>query len=341
MKEKIKCIDYIKAFACLLVVIGHLLQSFQKSNIDPYTDITSFIIWFIYLFHMPLFMCMSGYLYLKNTEIKDFKDYKRFIFKKSINLLTPYLVFYFLYLAINYFFAASVNSPKGINELKGMINNPMSPYWFLYALLSIFLFIPILEKKINSKKILFSLLVILKFISFGFRTNIYILDAFMKNAVYFYFAIFLNENNTLNYYKKILLIVMYVNCTIFFYILKEEFNDVLNSLIVFLFAIGGIYIIYHIFEKIKKSIILDSFIRYTFQIYLMHTIFAAGIRIFLFRIGITNYYIHLILGVVFSIYVPVIVSKISAKLIFTDIVFYPLKTIKKIKELRYENFISK
>ena len=53
-KNRIEWIDYLKAFACILVVLGHLLQSFQKSNIDNNQNITSFIIWFIYLFHMRI-----------------------------------------------------------------------------------------------------------------------------------------------------------------------------------------------------------------------------------------------------------------------------------------------
>lgn len=57
--KRIKWIDYLKGFACFLVVCGHLIQSFQKANIDMHLDITNFINWYIYLFHMPLFMCMS------------------------------------------------------------------------------------------------------------------------------------------------------------------------------------------------------------------------------------------------------------------------------------------
>ena len=71
MKEikRIEWIDYLKAFACFLVVIGHLIQSLQKANIDNYIVITNFINWFIYLFHMPLFMCMSGFLYCKTKKL--------------------------------------------------------------------------------------------------------------------------------------------------------------------------------------------------------------------------------------------------------------------------------
>ena len=47
--KRIEWIDYLKAFACLLVVIGHLIQSLQKAGIDNYEGLTSFINYFIYL----------------------------------------------------------------------------------------------------------------------------------------------------------------------------------------------------------------------------------------------------------------------------------------------------
>ena len=45
----------------------------------------------------------------------------------------------------------------------------------------------------------------------------------------------------------------------------------------------------------------------------MHTIFAAGVRILLCKLGITNYSIHFVLGLIASIYLPIIISIICEK----------------------------
>ena len=145
-KKRIVWIDYVKAFACFLVVLGHLLQSLQKSNIDNNLYITEFINWFIYLFHMPLFMCMSGFLYCKTKRDFSWENYKKFEKKKIINLLIPYITFYMLFIVINMIFGGSVNTKRGIEDVLNIFNNPMPPYWFLYALMSIFIIIPIIEK---------------------------------------------------------------------------------------------------------------------------------------------------------------------------------------------------
>ena len=106
----------------------------------------------------------------------------------------------------------------------------------------------------------------------------------------------------------------------------------LSNFIGIFFAIAGIYVCVNVFRGINKLILLDTFKKYTFQIYLMHTIFAAGARIMLLKIGITNYSIHLIIGLLVSIYIPVIVSIFSKKIKYTEIFFYPIKTITELKE---------
>ncbi len=339
-KKRIVWIDYLKVFACILVVIGHLIQSLQKSSIDNYDNITSFINWFIYLFHMPLFFAVSGYLYEMNKKQFSWKQYKNFVIKKIINLGVPYIVFYLLYVIINIIFASSVNTPKGIEEIIGIINNPMPPYWFLYALLSIFIFIPLLEKTLKeNKKIIFIVLIALKIISIFINTKIYLIDSFLKNAIFFYLGCIINNTkvtltfeNIKSRLKNIVLALMYVLVAIIYYIYYNTISYYIGALINIAFAILGTLICIHIFIYVKNCNIFDYIKEYTFQIYLLHTIFAAGFRIILLKVGINNYWIHFIIGFFASIEIPIIIAKICKKTKYFNFFFYPLKTIEKIKE---------
>lgn len=339
-KKRIVWIDYLKVFACILVVIGHLIQSLQKSSIDNYDNITSFINWFIYLFHMPLFFAVSGYLYEMNKKQFSWKQYKNFVIKKIINLGVPYIVFYLLYVIINMIFASSVNTPKGIKEIIGIINNPMPPYWFLYALLSIFIFIPLLEKALKeNKKVIFIVLIALKIISIFINTKIYLIDSFFENAIYFYLGciikdtiITLKNENIKSILRNIILIIMYILVAIVYYIYYNTISYYMEALINIVFALIGTLICINIFRNIEKCKIFDYLKDYTFQIYLLHTIFAAGFRIILFKIGINNYWIHFIIGFFASIEIPIIIAKICKKTKYFNFFFYPLKTIEKIKE---------
>ena len=334
-KTRIEWVDYTKAFACFLVVLAHLLQSLWKSNIDYHMEITTFINWFIYLFHMPLFMCMSGFLYCKTKKEFSWKYYKKFEGKKIINLLVPYFTFYLLFVGINMLFANEVNNARGTEDILNIFNNPMPPYWFLYALLSIFIVTPLLEKICkNQKKIIFGMMVIAKILSIYMDIPIYIISSIFRWGIYFYIGTFIGESQKL---EKCQLPIIYC----FGYIIgalliyNTELKD--NSYVDIVFAILGILISVDLFKRFEKHRILDTFKKYTFQIYLIHTICAAGIRIVLLKLGIKNYWIHLSMGLIFSIYVPVGISIISNKIQYTNFFFYPIKTIKELKERKIKS----
>ena len=57
MKKRIYELDNLKAILIFLVVLGHLLISFTHDTCETAKYLSSFI----YSFHMPLFIIISGY----------------------------------------------------------------------------------------------------------------------------------------------------------------------------------------------------------------------------------------------------------------------------------------
>ena len=139
---------------------------FKKSNIDRSLEITNFINWYIYLFHVPLFICISGYLYQKTKKNLLGVVIKTLYVKKVINLMVPYFVFYIIFISLKLLFSKYVNTEMGISEIINILNRPISPFWFLYALMSLFIITPILEKLLKNKKyIIMMVFISLKLIS--------------------------------------------------------------------------------------------------------------------------------------------------------------------------------
>lgn len=328
-KSRIEWIDYLKAFTCFLVIYGHLIQSLLKIGIDPISKLNEFLNFFIYLFHMPLFMCISGMLYFKKQKDFSWNSYKKFELKKILDLSIPYITFYVIYMTMNTIFSSSVNSAQGIEGWIGILNNPIPPYWFLYALLSIFIIVPLLEKIFQNKKINFIILFILKIISLFISTKIYFIDSIMKWGIYFYLGSFINLNKKNNTYKNLVAFFIYIICSFVLYNYKTNISTYIINFINIGMAIIGIVLMINIFKNVKKSKILDTYKNYTLQIFLTHTIFAAALRILLLKVNVRNYLIHLVVGIFASIYIPVIMSKISEKIKWTEFFFYPTKTIKK------------
>lgn len=82
MKARIEWLDIAKGIGILLVVLGHCL------NIDQ----APFQV--IFVFHMPLFMILSGYLYTDQDPLPALLQ------KKAKSLLVPFAFYFFLGLAV-------------------------------------------------------------------------------------------------------------------------------------------------------------------------------------------------------------------------------------------------
>ena len=63
-------------------------------------------------------------------------------------------------------------------------------------------------------------------------------------------------------------------------------------------------------------------------VFLMHTIFAAGVRVVLMKIGINQWYIHIPVGLIITFIGPAIVAIIMHKTKFLEIFIYPTRVIK-------------
>ena len=86
-KKHLDDIDIAKAIGIILVVIGHCIPG----------KITNFI----YLFHMPMFFMITGYVF-KPEE--NWNGYIAFIKRKIKSLYIPFVMFNILFLVLNNLF---------------------------------------------------------------------------------------------------------------------------------------------------------------------------------------------------------------------------------------------
>ena len=123
-KTRIFYIDALKAFAILAVIIGHLpFYCYYGWSIEPNP---SSLATFVGLFHMPLFMLLSGLV----TNVQ------RFSLVKKTKLLIPFFVFGLL-------FTYTMGSG---NAIYFMINEAKAGYWFLWVLPLYFVLLHVIRK---------------------------------------------------------------------------------------------------------------------------------------------------------------------------------------------------
>ncbi|TYK53503.1 acyltransferase family protein [Actinomadura decatromicini] len=113
-KERDPFFDNAKYFAILLVVAGHSLANLLNVPVAKGLYI------FIYLFHMPLFIVITGY-FSRNWTFAGGKARKLIT-----NVGVPYVVFEFAYSIYDWL--------AGRNELEISLLNPYYLTWFLLAL---------------------------------------------------------------------------------------------------------------------------------------------------------------------------------------------------------------
>ena len=77
MRQRISWVDCWKGIATVLIVFGHVLDF----------NITKYVFWF----HMPLFLFISGYMY------KEEHNYVSFFKKNFLRLIVPYISFLILF----------------------------------------------------------------------------------------------------------------------------------------------------------------------------------------------------------------------------------------------------
>ena len=92
--NRVFLIDYLKGIAIFLVVWGHAIEYAPH---DGYDFFINPVYIFIYSFHMPLFMFISGYLFLYSMKDKDFWNISK---NKFLQLIVPLIIWSFIY----YFF---------------------------------------------------------------------------------------------------------------------------------------------------------------------------------------------------------------------------------------------
>ena len=210
--NRIKEIDIARAFAIILVVIGHAVayqcvNNYENINYDLVMiehGITDSIIhhWFlrlsetIYLFHMPLFFAVSGAAFAVSMAKKDENNnYLRYptlwslVVDKGKRLVIPYVVIT-LFWDIPVKYLAGVY--KGLSKkeviqhgIEGQLLLRGNSYlWFLIALFGIFIVVYVLEKYTESTAVKIYLLVLLSFLRYAISNHF--TYATMENSIYFY-----------------------------------------------------------------------------------------------------------------------------------------------------------
>lgn len=182
----------------------------------------------IYLFHMPLFFCVSGmtcyYAYFRKKAMNKFKI-------QVINIVWLYFLFSILHWLLASAFSGDVNTKMGLSDLCLIPIKPIGEYWYLYSLIIFYLLSLFIVKLDDSKKwIGFIIVFLISCLNFFIDYKGIILEkalsASLYNFPFFYLGIIFGkeeaegrsvlEKSALMYSTIILTMIVMIGAVIFF-----------------------------------------------------------------------------------------------------------------------------
>lgn len=328
--ERNVLVDKLKGYACFLVLFGHVIMGIRLAEINiPY--FFEGVEKFIWSFHVALFLFLSGVVYKETGEWKSKKTKVKFLLHKLLNLGVPYFVFSAVYILINSF-VGQANTQSFVLDIFNVWKTPVAQYWFLYVLFFSFCIYTALSGFIKNWLITLIIVVIGYGVSF-LGGSLGSFEIVFFSAWAFGIGTFIDFSwlTKLPKFLKYIVILSHIAVGV----LLIVFGKIEKPFIKEIMILFGIYSSIMFIFLLQSCKIVSRFLlfinKYSFQIYLLHTIFTAGIRIVLLRVNITQWWIHIILGTAGGLLLSVLAAIIAKKVKVLDFFFFPTKTIKTIK----------
>jgi fucose 4-O-acetylase-like acetyltransferase len=145
-------VDVAKGLAIFLVVLGHVCGGLLELNVMQPADWWQAAYDWVYLFHMPVFLFLSGWLARRHRPLPKIESLKRY----AATLLYPYFVWGLL----TWFFhlggdaIGATNHPTSLWVPVEMLYDAQAGPWFLYVLFLIHLLWLIVERNRTASLIL-------------------------------------------------------------------------------------------------------------------------------------------------------------------------------------------
>ncbi len=310
-----KKILFLQCFGILLVVLGH------SGETIPYLSK------WIYSFHMPLFIFISGYLldYTSKNGIEK-TDMIKFINKKVKRLLIPYFVISSLAYVPKYLLGKFAMRPLDLtfsSYIHGFLypwDNPIIFFWFLPTLFFIMIITIYFIRmfKDNIKMILFLSLIISvlskKYIDIEFLNIKGILNYLFFFILGIGYKRYESRIDEIFKLKNILTfiifnIILLINC-------GTDYK--ISSQIIYIFiAVTGILFSLSLekFYSKKQYNFLNHLYGKSYSIYLLSWFFQVFIRILGFQVLKQEWYVVLPFSFIFGVYGPYLVNILTLKVI--------------------------
>jgi len=189
--ERLQDIELAKGLAIFLVVLGHIVAREPPANNQWYVVLKAAI----YLFHMPFFMYLSGYVtFLTGAASAPLKTWGNLVKKRAFRLLLPFFIFGLVIIAGKIVLSQFIfvdNKPGSIGQAIMDIlwytdRSPATSVWYIAVLFMYCIVTPLLMRLSGERVyLILAASVILYFVSLP---HVMYLDRFARYYAFFVFG---------------------------------------------------------------------------------------------------------------------------------------------------------
>ncbi|MEG2917972.1 MAG: acyltransferase [Clostridium sp.] len=338
--NEINYISLLKNIAIILVVVGHAgciyAGKWSFPVVHGKSEKLRYITEYIYSFHMPLFVFISGYIYNYNKEKlgKSYSLYKLTL-NKSKRLLLPYFTFgiFFMIPVQMIFNVYQDNTPfisRAINEI--ILARRPTHLWYLLMLFSLFILFKIIENTINKNNYIVNLLIFtLVYIASYDITRMYgayYITFSLKYLIFFYMGYILSRNidkikvtpiKIITYFVAHLALFNIKYFSLFNINLSPKYNKLFNILTIEAISILGIIFMFYfalyicksdlVINKITNNKLYKLINECNFDIYLFHHPIMLSIIALMKNVNISPKMLFVFLSIT-TLILSIMVSKL-------------------------------
>jgi len=311
-KERNAYIDIVKAITIILVVLGHCIQ--YGSGSEFLTSTAFFknkVFIFIYSFHMPLFMLMSGYLFAFSTKKSDkLCDAKTIIIKKAKQLIVPLFFWSFISFGIeiyNHIIEGCIEEITFWWSVKKLVYYFICGPWFLWAIWWCSLAVIIVKFLFKDNLFIYIIGLVITFII----PDGYGLDTYKFMYPFFVLGYWFNAHNVEMKMKKVYLNVRFVIGIIVAFVIMLFFYDHDSYIYTSGYTLIGKHILYQLWNDYFRFVIgLFGSLSVMYSIYGLYKLNHKKYPVWLCYIGTQTLGIYLISNVLVGKVLPRITSGI-------------------------------
>lgn len=304
LSQRLDWPDAVRGVGIVLVVYGHAARGVNLAGLFDDEQIFKTTDYLIYMFHMPLFFIVSGFLFHPPTNT-DVKLLLNRILKLGERLIYPLVLWTYIYLFAKLLFSGSVNQAIALADI-GLPLPPVDHFWFLWALFLIQLVSVATSMALGGW---LGLLALVSIAALGAAVGPG--GAYLGNAVYyapfFVLGLLLSRVPILLRAETLAIAGMAIFVATEVLAVTQGLLGAPKQVLAMIAALSFVMMVAGYVTLWPGSMLLRLAVflgRESMAIFLAHVFFSAAVRIGLLMAGVEDTVVHLVLGTVAGIIGP-------------------------------------